>query len=450
MYPIAGVSALLTIVSFVLVMLTIFAGNKPGFMEDYHILYFNTSTLGENLVPNLKARAPMPEPTAPPALLNRFHAAPEKRIDLGGAINDVGNGIGDVAGQAGSAAAGVATAAGAAATAAVGQGLDALQDIQNDLADQLAKKLGIKEFYSIHLVDLCQGDFSPKPTDPEATFDVTNCTEPFKYDLLNVSALLDKQLGVGPFSLNLADLGLTEDIQDKLDDVPKIIQAIVTMYIIAAIFIFLSIAGSFGAVALIPNSAGNKIVMGNLGLAGVALFFLLIGNLVTTIGSGQVVEKVTELGDKIGLSAVRGGKFMALSWAAFGLMLLVVLYWCYEFFAEKQRGSDAHNRAIGGFGFQERKLESDGGFSETSSGLASRENSFPPQQQQGGHPQDDYSQNDYSQGALPPTHAPRGTGDPVSPYDEVDLNYGRGTHEPSPVSPLDQPGYGTGPPPSTY
>lgn len=39
MYPIAGVSVLLTIVSFVLVMLTIFAGNKPGFMEDYHILY---------------------------------------------------------------------------------------------------------------------------------------------------------------------------------------------------------------------------------------------------------------------------------------------------------------------------------------------------------------------------------------------------------------------------
>lgn len=123
----------------------------------------------------------MPEPTAPPALLDRFHAAPEKRIDIGGAVNDVGNGIGDVAGQAGSAVGGVATAAGAAATEAAGKGLDALQDIQNDLADQLAKKLGIKEFYSIHLVDLCQGDFSPKPTDPEATFDVTNCTEPFNY-----------------------------------------------------------------------------------------------------------------------------------------------------------------------------------------------------------------------------------------------------------------------------
>lgn len=123
----------------------------------------------------------MPEPTAPPTLLNRFHAAAEKRIDIGGVVGDVGDGINSVAGQAGSAVGGVATAAGAAATEAVGKGLDALQDIQNDIADQLAKKLGIKEFYSIHLVDLCQGDFSPKATDPEATFDVTNCTEAFNY-----------------------------------------------------------------------------------------------------------------------------------------------------------------------------------------------------------------------------------------------------------------------------
>ncbi|KAJ0117293.1 sur7 protein [Diaporthe amygdali] len=436
MYPIAGVSALLTIVSFVLVMLTIFAGNKPGYMEDYHILYFNTSTLGENLVPKLKARAPMPEPTAPPTLLNRFHEAPEKRIDIGGGLNDIGNGINSVANQAGSAVGNVATAAGAAATEAVGKGLDALSDIQNNLADELAKKLGIKEFYSIHLVDLCQGDFTPKATDPEATFDVSNCTEPFNYNLLNISALLDKQLSVGPFSLNLADLGLTNDIQDKLDDVPKIIQAIVAMYIIAAIFIALSLFASIGAIALIPNSAGSKIVMGNLGLAGVALFFLLVGNLITTIGSGKVVEKVTELGDGIGLSAVRGGKFIALSWAAFALMLLVVFYWIYEFFAEKQRGSDAHNRAIGGFSFGHGKSEA--GWSETDSGLASRENSFPREQQGG------------MAGGYPPTHAPSGMGQqPVSPMDEVPLdgyNYGRGTHEPQPVSPLDQGGYGQHPP----
>lgn len=119
----------------------------------------------------------MPEPTATPTLLGRFHAAPEKRDGFGDFVSGAGDAVEQVGGAVGS----VATAAGSAATEAVGKGLDALQDIQNDLADELAKKLGIKEFYSIHLVDLCEGDFSPKVTDPKATFDVKNCTEPFKY-----------------------------------------------------------------------------------------------------------------------------------------------------------------------------------------------------------------------------------------------------------------------------
>jgi hypothetical protein len=227
-------------------------------------------------------------------------------------------------------------------------------------------------------------------------------------ELLNITALLDKQLGVGPLQLNLADLGLTGDIQDKLDDVPKIIQAIVAMYIIAAIFVLLSLFGSCGAIALIPNSAGHTIVMGNLGLAGTAVFFLLIGNLITTIGSGVVVDKVTDLGGSIGLSAVRGGKFMALSWAAFALMLLVVFYWVYEFFAEKQRTSAAHDRAIGGGGLKGGEPEWSG--SETDSNLASRENSFPlPEQQQ---------QHDMA-GGYPPTHDPYPLG---SPFREVPLD----------------------------
>lgn len=126
----------------------------------------------------------MPEPTAPPSLLNRFHAAPkEKRLDIGGALNDATSVVGDAT----SAAGGVATAAENAATSAASDALSSLSDIENDIADQLAKKLGIKEFYSIHLVDLCDGDFQPKATDPDATFNVTNCTTPFQYGEHNLS-----------------------------------------------------------------------------------------------------------------------------------------------------------------------------------------------------------------------------------------------------------------------
>lgn len=226
--------------------------------------------------------------------------------------------------------------------------------------------------------------------------------------------MLDKQLGVGPFQLNLADLGLTNDIQDKLDDIPRIIQAIVAMYIIGAIFVLLCLFGSFGAIAVIPNSDARMIVMGNAGLAGGAVFFLLIGNLITTIGSGVVVDKVTDLGDDIGLSAVRGGKFMALSWGAFVLMLLTVSYWSYEFFAEKKR---SHDRAIGGGqvlrGFPGKP---EGSMSETNSTIT---------------PQDSW-RSDQTQQEIPPaqyqmdSNEYNGTreGD-VSPMHEVDLRDGR-------------------------
>lgn len=418
MYPIPGVSVLLAAVSFILVMLTIFAGNKPGFMEDYHVLYFNTSTLGQNIAPSLKVRAPIPEPTAPPSLLNRFHSSSKQERGL---LDDVGNGIN-------SAKNGLSTLtseAGSVASSAAGDVSGALSDIENDLADELAKKLGIKEFYSIHLVDLCDGDFEPNATNPDATFNVTNCTTAFDYNMLNISAMLDHELNVGPLSLNLADLGFTKGIQEKLDDIPKVIKAIVSMYIIAALFIGLTFFASIGAVLLIPKS-GKIIVLANLGLAGLAVLFLLIGNLITTVGSNKVVEAVTSMGNGIGLYAQQGGKFIAMTWATFALMLLSVFYWAYEFFAQKKRGSAQHNRAIGGSSLREKNM-TEGSFSRSSSGLASlaSRDSFPQQAS-----------------GFPPTHAPGMPANP--PMDEVplgDYNYRTGAYGPPPVSPYRQVSY---------
>lgn len=132
----------------------------------------------------------MPEPTAPPTLLHRFHAVSnEKRGIVGDAMNGA-NEVKSDAVAAGSAAGSAATSAvgdaKSAASSAAGDALSALSDIENDIADQLAKKLGIKEFYSIHLVDLCYGDFEPNATDPHATFNVTNCTTPFHYSESNI------------------------------------------------------------------------------------------------------------------------------------------------------------------------------------------------------------------------------------------------------------------------
>lgn len=160
--------------------------------------------------------------------------------------------------------------------------------------------------------------------------------------------MLDKQLSVGPLSLNIADLGLTDEIQDKLDLFPKIIKAIVAMYIIAAVFIVLSFFGSCAAIALINKSGGRSIIKINLGVAFAAFLFLLIGNAIVTAGGYEVVGKVKTLGEKFGLSAKGGDKFLALSWAPFVLMSLALIYWAWEIvFGEKRRAEKVEFNCIG-------------------------------------------------------------------------------------------------------
>lgn len=144
----------------------------------------------------------MPEPTAPPNLLQRFHAAPAKRFG----INDITSAAGDVTSVGGEAASAVTSAGSDVTSAAAGvastveseaskvtslvagavssvlnEVKDEMEKIEDELADKLADLLGIHEWYSIHLIDLCYGNFTPKTTAPNATMAVTNCTAPFDY-----------------------------------------------------------------------------------------------------------------------------------------------------------------------------------------------------------------------------------------------------------------------------
>jgi hypothetical protein len=82
-----------------------------------------------------------------------------------------------------------------AATGAVQTSLSDLGRIENDIADKLAGALGIHQFYSFHVMDICRGNFSPNTTAAGATWNVTNCTEPLKtgmYIFINlVNEILD-------------------------------------------------------------------------------------------------------------------------------------------------------------------------------------------------------------------------------------------------------------------
>ncbi|KAJ9129839.1 hypothetical protein NKR23_g12442 [Pleurostoma richardsiae] len=286
----AGFPIVLSLISFILAILAVVAGRQPGFMEEYYVIMFNTSALGRNLVPT---------PTAGVS-----------------ASQTSGSGLGGFFGSLVS-----------SATAAVGALESGLADIEASAADQLARKLGIKEFYTLHITDLCEGDFSPNATAPNAGYNVTNCTRPLQTTYTNVSALLDHELKVGPLDLNLADIGVVQDLQDELDKVPSLFKSLAGLYIVniacTAMALLGSVTGFFFHTMLS--------VTVNLAMAVLALLMLLSGNLITTAGGNKVTEKVTKYGTSAGITASQGTKFLAITWAAFSLMIICTAYWVFQF-----------------------------------------------------------------------------------------------------------------------
>jgi len=49
-------------------------------------------------------------------------------------------------------------------------------DVANEIADRVAEELGINEWYSLHVMDLCYGNYKPNATFVGAGKNGTNCT----------------------------------------------------------------------------------------------------------------------------------------------------------------------------------------------------------------------------------------------------------------------------------
>ncbi|KAF3768303.1 hypothetical protein M406DRAFT_249383 [Cryphonectria parasitica EP155] len=197
------------IISLVLTMLALIAGKSPGFMEDYHILLLNTSMLDQNLLTAQTSRELDPSPTSCES--------------LGGTLGNL------------------CASATAALESSVSSDLAELPSIEDDIADKLAKELGIKQWYSLHVMNICQGTFTPNVTTLRVGYNVSSCTQPLNTTLLNISTLLDHQLKMGPLHLNLNKLGFTQDFQDQLNKIPGLFQALTGLYILAIAFSVLSL-----------------------------------------------------------------------------------------------------------------------------------------------------------------------------------------------------------------
>lgn len=136
-------------------------------------------------------------------------------------------------------------------------------------------------------------------------------------------------MAVGPIDLSLADFRWPAGIQRQVSKLNSALHAVFVFYVLA---VALSGAAVIcNAVILFLPAFTPILIIANAVLAGLASINIGLGSTITTVMGGLVAETITDLGEFVGVTAVQGTQFLALTWVAFGVVTVAAAYWANEF-----------------------------------------------------------------------------------------------------------------------
>ncbi|KAI1281153.1 actin cortical patch SUR7/pH-response regulator pali [Xylaria sp. FL0933] len=285
---------LVSFVAFVLVMIALLAGTGPQqeSLEPYHIIAVNLSNFGQDLVASSTASDSKPTETSGGSFFDQV------ADDARGLGQDITDGI-----------------------------TDGINNITNGIADDITAKLGISEWYSLHIMTVCEGMFSPNASAPGAWYNLTNCTAQQPGVKLNLSEILDHEIKAGPLDLNINQIPIPDSVQNAIDTVNDALLALLVFYALASGLAGLSFLVSLATLLLFRKKVHMLIVWANIAISGLGAFVLLIGSAIITYVNNKGVAEINKAGKDVGISGIRGSKLITISWVSFGLMLAISLYW---------------------------------------------------------------------------------------------------------------------------
>ena len=262
----------------ILSFLCLFAGHKKGFLEDYSLLTLNTSAIGQNLVQN----AANSDATAS-SIINLL---PDS------ITNSVTNEI-------------------------------------NEKIDEFRERIGVEDWYSAHMLNYCQGQYTPTEV-ANATVkqsdihkNVTECSKSKAMYKFNPTAIIESALNKTGVNVTLEDLQWPDDIQKGINTLNALMAAMFVLYVIAICLIFLTLVTS----AIGVLTSGRLSACLNIGLALLAFVAIGVASGLVTAVAVKAADIINDHGKKIGLEADYSNKFLALTWAATGLMLVALIAW---------------------------------------------------------------------------------------------------------------------------
>ncbi|KAL7789484.1 actin cortical patch SUR7/pH-response regulator pali [Trichoderma ceciliae] len=285
---------ILSFVAFVLTNLALFAGHQQGFMEDYAVMRLNTSMLGQDTFQSDGKSDSSNDSN------DDDDDDDESLFDrLKDKVHDLGD---DAKGK--------------------------ISEITGDIIDDIADELGISDWYSIHIMNACQGFFGANATTTHFKLNVTNCTQSSPSNRFNLTEVLNQELSLGPFDISLADISWPDSIQDKIGDLNGALLALFVFYVLGVAFSGLSMLACIPAFLL----QDKKIILfANTALASLAAATVTLGSIVATAASSIAVTAINKAGKKVTLVASKGTKFYTITWIAAIFMMITSLFWVGKF-----------------------------------------------------------------------------------------------------------------------
>ncbi|KAI4116471.1 MAG: hypothetical protein LQ345_003122 [Seirophora villosa] len=203
----------------------------------------------------------------------------------------------------------------------------------NDLIGDVARKLNIHDFYSAHLLDYCEGYFTPTAmanatVDPEKN--VTRCSNHTAMFHFDPSSVIQKELKPG---ISLTDLRWPSAIKDAVRAVEIASKVMFVLYCVGVAATGLALVGAFPAVF----SGGRMAALANNLLSLLAMLALGIASAIVSVIMSKIVNEVNKHGTDVGISATKGTTFLGMTWAATGLMFAAAIAWLYEFVAARRQ-----------------------------------------------------------------------------------------------------------------
>lgn len=276
----AVVPVLCCTVALILSFLCLFAGHKKGFMEDYSLITLNTSAIGQNIVQDA--------------------ANSNSNSITSSIINLIPDSI-----------------------------TDSITNEINERIDEFRDRIGVEDWYSAHLLNYCEGQYTPTEV-ANATIkqsdikkNVTECSKEkamYKFDPTQILQSALNKSGVG---ITLKDLKWPDDIQTGIDTLNAVMAAMFVLYVISICLIFVTLVTSVVGIL----TSGRLSACLNVGLTILAFLAIGLASALVTAVMVKGTDIINDKGKPIGLRSSYSGKFMAMTWAATGVMLVALLAW---------------------------------------------------------------------------------------------------------------------------